>query len=111
MNPEEAKSALLKLREDLSQRVARTHKHIYEREERVSADFAEQSVELANEALVAQLDAEGKEELKKIDTALQRIAEGTYGECKVCGEDIAEARLNALPYATLCIACATAEEG
>jgi DnaK suppressor protein len=42
---------------------------------------------------------------------LARLDAGEYGECKSCGEPIAEARLKALPYVTLCIQCAEDAEG
>jgi len=38
-----------------------------------------------------------------IDEALARIADGTYGICATCGREIGEERLEALPWATLCI--------
>ncbi len=41
--------------------------------------------------------------LEEIDTALARIDEGTYGVCERCGKPIDEERLEALPWATLCI--------
>jgi len=41
--------------------------------------------------------------LREIDLALRRIEEGTYGTCAVCGREIPEERLAAVPYATLCI--------
>ncbi len=41
--------------------------------------------------------------LVEIDDALARIDEGTYGVCAACGEAIPEARLAAVPYATLCV--------
>lgn len=110
MNPERARETLLDLKQQLAERVARTHKHIYERDERVSADFAEQSVEMENQELVMSLDAEGKQELKMINAALARIDDGTYGDCIRCGKAISAERLDALPYASLCIACAQAEE-
>jgi RNA polymerase-binding protein DksA len=43
--------------------------------------------------------------LKAIDGALERIEEGTYGVCRRCGREIAEERLEAVPYAELCIEC------
>jgi RNA polymerase-binding protein DksA len=43
--------------------------------------------------------------LSQIDEALAKIDKGTYGTCDKCGGPIAEARLDALPYATLCIKC------
>jgi RNA polymerase-binding transcription factor len=41
--------------------------------------------------------------VREIDLALRRIEEGTYGNCAVCGREIPEERLAAVPYATLCI--------
>jgi RNA polymerase-binding protein DksA len=41
--------------------------------------------------------------LRKIEKALTRMDEGTYGLCERCGKPIEKARLKALPYATLCI--------
>ncbi|MDQ4005425.1 MAG: TraR/DksA family transcriptional regulator [Actinomycetota bacterium] len=46
----------------------------------------------------------------KIDHALRRIDEGTYGLCERCGRPIEKARIKALPYATLCIRDKQAEE-
>ena len=43
--------------------------------------------------------------LQAIEDALQRIEKGTYGVCRDCGEPIAEARLRAIPWTRVCIAC------
>lgn len=48
--------------------------------------------------------------LKKIDLALSKIDEGTYGECESCGEQISSGRLMARPVAQLCIDCKTMQE-
>jgi len=48
--------------------------------------------------------------LSKIDAALEKIEEGTYGECQTCGEDIGAARLKARPVAELCIECKGEQE-
>jgi DnaK suppressor protein len=50
------------------------------------------------------------ETLNKIDTALRRLGEGTYGDCFECGEEIAQARLRALPFAVRCKDCEEACE-
>ena len=47
--------------------------------------------------------------LGKIDRALGRMDEGTYGTCSRCGRPIEKARLKALPYADLCIKDAQAQ--
>ena len=61
----------------------------------------------ATETFMRELD-EGLEEnadhlLGEIDAALVRIEEGTYGLCTSCGKPIGRERLEAVPYATLCI--------
>jgi DnaK suppressor protein len=43
--------------------------------------------------------------LQAIEEALQRIEKGTYGICRDCGEPIAPARLNAIPWTRVCITC------
>ena len=48
--------------------------------------------------------------LKKINEAIQRIENGTYGECESCEEPIEVRRLQARPTTTLCIACKEEEE-
>lgn len=46
----------------------------------------------------------------KIKEALDRIENGNFGICEVCGEEISEERLRARPVTTLCIDCKTDEE-
>jgi len=48
--------------------------------------------------------------LDKIERALQRIDEGTFGVCEVCGDEIGMARLMARPETTLCIRCKETQE-
>lgn len=49
-------------------------------------------------------------ERQLIDNALAKLEEGTYGVCAECGEEISEKRLEALPFATLCVACQSKQE-
>ena len=44
--------------------------------------------------------------LGQIETSLERIEDGTYGKCEECGAKIPKTRLNAIPYAALCVKCA-----
>ena len=48
--------------------------------------------------------------LQKIEVALEKIREGTYGKCITCGEDIGVKRLEARPVAELCIDCKSQQE-
>ncbi len=51
-----------------------------------------------------------QEELREIDAALARLADGSFGVCEVCGKNLPYQRLVALPYARLCIECKREEE-
>ena len=51
------------------------------------------------------LSAQARSAVEEIDRALAKIEAGTYGTCEQCGQPIPKARLKALPYATLCVAC------
>ena len=44
--------------------------------------------------------------LGHIESSLERIEDGTYGQCEECGVKIPKARLNAIPYAAFCVKCA-----
>ncbi|GGG14023.1 DnaK suppressor protein [Rhodococcoides trifolii] len=59
-------------------------------------------------ATVASLLKDAQQELRELDAADLRVSAGTYGICEVCGEPIADARLEALPTARTCIAHASA---
>jgi DnaK suppressor protein len=48
--------------------------------------------------------------ISKVDEALKRIDDGTYGICELCGEEISEKRLEVRPVTTNCIECKTEEE-
>ena len=54
-------------------------------------------------ALVRQV----RHHVAEVDAALDRVDAGTYGVCEVCGRDIGAPRLEALPAARTCIACAS----
>ena len=51
------------------------------------------------------LSAQARAAVDEIDRALAKMDAGTYGVCERCGNPIPKARLKALPYASLCVAC------
>ena len=51
-----------------------------------------------------------KDALDQIDGALERIEDGSFGQCEECGVKIPEPRLEAIPYAALCVQCASRQE-
>jgi RNA polymerase-binding protein DksA len=73
----------------------------------LDADFAEQANELEEQVALEAIEERKRSEMAEIRAALKRIAEGTYGVCENCGAEIPAARLNALPTAVRCIACAS----
>ena len=56
---------------------------------------------------VAALAAQAREHLAQIDAAMRKLADGSYGRCERCGQDIGAARLAARPVATTCMSCAS----
>lgn len=50
--------------------------------------------------------ANEEDRLGMIETALQRIEGGSYGQCEECGGVIPKTRLNAIPYTPVCVKCA-----
>jgi DnaK suppressor protein len=48
--------------------------------------------------------------LDQIEAAIERIEDGSYGQCEECGAKIPKARLKAVPYATFCVECASQAE-
>lgn len=71
-----------------------------------SGDSAEQAQERENDEVVDAIGNETALSIRIIQSALERIAEGTYGLCEECGNEIAEGRLRAVPEATRCVNCA-----
>ncbi len=71
----------------------------------VVGDSVDAAVDTANDEISSQIVEIESRELGQIEHALERIVEGVYGRCEYCGEKIAEARLNALPYTNTCIDC------
>lgn len=74
------------------------------------ADEGDQAQEEVSQTLKIQLRNREKLYLKKIEQALGRVEDKTYGDCESCGEFIGMKRLEARPTATLCISCKTLQE-
>lgn len=78
--------------------------------EPLNPDFAEQAVEMEDDASLEGQAALVTREIASVERALLRIENETYGECVRCGSEIASARLEARPEAALCFACASREQ-
>ena len=91
-------------RDELRMRIDRHHTHVVM--DREPDDEAAAAVEnWSRDMLAATLERE-RRTLKEIETALMRIKKGEYGTCDSCGISIPKARLDALPWAHLCVNCA-----
>jgi len=71
-----------------------------------SADFAEQAQQRQNDEVLEALLAEALAAQRQVTHAQERLAAGSYGQCLRCAQAIAPARLQAMPMAEYCVACA-----
>lgn len=69
-------------------------------------NFADSSQVTAERGEAEALAADLQDALGEVDEALGRLASGTYGRCERCGQEIGEARLEAMPAARRCRDCA-----
>jgi RNA polymerase-binding transcription factor DksA len=73
-------------------------------------DAADSAADAIDQKNLAALSAQELSRLKLINAALARVAENRYGICVKCGREIPQARLEAIPYATMCVECKSREE-
>ncbi len=73
-------------------------------------DLGDQATAVADQNFMLRLKEREQKLLKKIDEALDRITQGTFGICESCGGEISFKRLRARPVTTLCIECKTKQE-
>ncbi|MDF2234931.1 TraR/DksA family transcriptional regulator [Albimonas sp. CAU 1670] len=91
----------------LAELEARLHKIETDLDATPNADFEDRATERGNDEVLEGLGANGLAEIRLIRAALDRVDLGTYGECIECGEEIDEKRLELVPHAPLCTACAS----
>ena len=75
-----------------------------------SGDVIDVASDAIDRTLLDSLGSQDASRLKLIESALDRIRQGRYGVCIKCGKDIPQQRLKALPYALMCVSCASEEE-
>jgi DnaK suppressor protein len=107
------RDALLRLNKTLSARRAELRKRLgadlaqlgSQKLSAAAGDAADAAFDHTGEELSSQLAELEARELNQVERALLRLKQGTYGLCEVCSCKIPVARLNVLPYSTLCIKC------
>lgn len=72
--------------------------------------IADHASEMVDREVDESLEENAEGIVREIDRALAKIEEGTYGRCERCGQEIPDERLEAVPYATLCVSCKQMEE-
>lgn len=96
---------LIKRRDALRQALAGDLSMLKEMRSDASGDVVDWALDSVQDEINSQLAEVESRELSRIENALERMRDGQYGACEACGTNIPMARLNALPYATLCIKC------
>lgn len=71
-----------------------------------SKDWEELATEREGDEVLESMGVTGQQEIRQIEAALQRIAEGEYGYCTKCGSEIADERLDLVPQTPFCRNCA-----
>ena len=106
MNIEHVRERLLARREELRAREVRANAGLREQPDLSTADEGDVSNQSERNGLLTALSRAADTELKQVEGALQRIQDGSYEACAVCGEPIEPQRLEAVPYTSRCIHCA-----
>ncbi len=96
---------LIKRRDALRQVLAGDLSNLSELREQGGGDVIDAALDSAQDEISSQLAEVESRELASIEHALEQMRQGTYGVCEACEKKIPMARLNALPYATMCIGC------
>jgi DnaK suppressor protein len=104
---EEIRRRLCVMLEELELRLARITVNVKHSDEPLEKDFAEQATQKENDEVLDYLGNSARIQIAQIKQAIARIDDGKYGICEVCDEPIGKERMEALPYSTMCIRCAS----
>ena len=107
---EDIRKKLLAQRRDLFRQAAQTEEELLWIESDIESEAEERGQEETMVRLLDRLDGRAKAEIEAIDRALFKLGSEQYGRCEQCSKAIPQSRLEALPAAAMCMACAQAEE-
>ena len=107
---EDIRKKLLAQRRDLFRQAAQTEEELLWLESDIESEVEERGQEETMVRLLDRLDGRAKAEIEAIDRALFKLGSEQYGRCEQCNKAIPQSRLEALPAAAMCMACALAEE-
>lgn len=106
---EKFKKELLQVRDNLARDLVRANEELLN-DENSFADSVDQAAHETDKTFQIHLKNRERTIMHRIETALRRIEDGSFGNCESCGELISEARLKANPAATLCLDCMSEAE-
>lgn len=102
---EQLKAALLAEQAALTAEVEQLNDTIKEEGVGYSTHPADEGTTAFDQARDLAVQVNAEQTLKLVNDALERFGLGTYGLCLDCGQEIDAARLEAIPYAPLCLSC------
>lgn len=102
---ERFRAALESRRSELRRSVAQLQHYERTKEDEAAADVLDRAGSCHSKDIVAHRIASERGLLRNVEAALQRIGDGTFGECVSCGKEINRKRLEAVPWARYCIEC------
>jgi DnaK suppressor protein len=101
---------LLDRREGLVGQVQEAELYSRERDSEATQDPADMAANAYTKELLVSMSDNDRKMLNLIDEALERIEAGEYGKCAHCGNPLPEKRLEAVPWARLCLPCQDRQE-
>lgn len=104
---EEVRSHLIEMLEELDDRLTKITADVKHENAEVEKDFAEYVTQSENNEVLDYLGNAARIERERVREAIARIDKGEYGICEMCGEPIKKERLQAVPYSSMCVKCAS----
>ena len=98
------RALLLRRKEELLDSTRSAFKEMMEHDQKPS-DEGDYAVEEVNQYLTCTIQTRDRKCLLEIEKAFARIANGTFGYCESCGDEISYERLKAQPFSSLCVDC------
>lgn len=104
---EEVRSHLLEMLEELDERLTKITADVKHENVPQEKDFEEMATQAENNEVLDYLGNAARMERERVKQAIARIDKGEYGICELCGEPIKKERLEAVPYSSMCVKCAS----
>ena len=102
---ESYRKRLLTKQEELLRMVTRSEQDGREADEEATQDIVDKAANSYTKEFLFHQSDENRRVLQLVNEALERMKEGTYGECVACQEEVQGKRLEAVPWARHCIEC------